>query len=132
MVSSIIRVAILNDIFHCKVLTNQYNNNLMFAKVASQCPFTSATCVLDERGTTCVVNERGMNLVSNTRMMLVLHPPIIITIIPLKGRWDHIGVWNPTSFVNICHHKSCHDLGFYEPLLLNLNLLHKMSCHCRG
>jgi len=48
----------------------------MFAKVALQFPFASATRILGERGT---------NLVSNTRMVLALQPPNIITIIPLKG-----------------------------------------------
>jgi len=55
----------------------------MFAKVALQCPFTNATCVLSETGT---------DLVSNTMMVLALHPPNIITVIPLKGRWDHSDV----------------------------------------
>jgi len=49
----------------------------MLAKVVSQCPFTNAICILD---------ERGMDIVSNTRMMLVSHPPNIITIIPFKGK----------------------------------------------
>ncbi len=43
-------------------------------------PFTSATCVL---------NEGGTNLINNTRM-LVSHQPQIVTIVPFKGRWDHI------------------------------------------
>jgi hypothetical protein len=55
----------------------------MFAKVVMQCPFANATCVL---------GERGMDFVSNTMMVLALHPPNIITIIPFKGRWDHIDV----------------------------------------
>jgi hypothetical protein len=49
----------------------------MLAKVASQCPFASAICIFDEKGT---------NLVSNTKMVLASHPQNIITIIPLKGR----------------------------------------------
>jgi hypothetical protein len=95
----------------------------MLAKVALQCPFASATCILGEKGT---------NLISNTKMVLVSQPPNIITIIPFKGRLDHIGVWNPTSFVNTCHHKSCHDLVFYEPLFLHLGLVHIMLCHGCG
>jgi hypothetical protein len=67
-----ISVIILNDIFLCKVDTNQYNNNLMFAKFTSQCPFVSATCVFDERGT---------NVVNNIGMLLALHPPQIVTIV---------------------------------------------------
>jgi hypothetical protein len=49
----------------------------MFVKVVSQCPFVSATYILD---------ERGMDLVNNTKMVLVSHPPNIITIIPLKSK----------------------------------------------
>jgi hypothetical protein len=41
-------------------------------------------------------------------------------------------MWNPTNFVNTCHHKLCHDLGFYEPLFLHLDLLHIMACHGCG
>jgi hypothetical protein len=48
----------------------------MLAKVVSQCPFGSATCVL---------SERGIDIVSNTKMVLASHLPNIITIIPLKG-----------------------------------------------
>jgi hypothetical protein len=44
-------------------------------------PFTSATCVF---------NEGGMNLVNNTKILLASHPPQIVTIIPFKGRRDHI------------------------------------------
>jgi hypothetical protein len=121
--NSIICATILNDIFHCKVGTSQLNNNLMLPKVASQCPFVSATCVFSERGT---------NLVSNTRIVLVLHSQNIITIIPLIGRWDHIGVWYLINFVNACHHKSCHDLAFYQPLFFHLSLVHKMLCHYHG
>jgi hypothetical protein len=47
---------------------------------------------------------KGMDLVSNTKMLLASHLLNIITIIPLKGRWDYISVWNPISFINICHH----------------------------
>jgi hypothetical protein len=49
----------------------------MLAKVASQCPFASATCILD---------EWGMDLVNNTRMVLASRMLNIITIIPFKGR----------------------------------------------
>jgi hypothetical protein len=86
-----------------KVGTSQYDNNLMLAKVASQCPFVSATCIF---------SERGIDLVSNITMVLTLHLPNIVTIIPLKGRWDHVSVWNLFSFIDICHHKSCHGLVF--------------------
>jgi hypothetical protein len=95
----------------------------MLAKIASQCPFTSATCVFD---------EGSMNLVSNTRMLLASHPPEIISIIPLKGRWDHINVWNLISFINVNHHKLRNDLVFNEPLPLHLGLVHIMSCHYHG
>jgi hypothetical protein len=49
----------------------------MPAKVALQCPFASVSFIF---------GEKGMDLVSNTRMVLALHPPNIITIIPFKGR----------------------------------------------
>ncbi len=83
----------------------------MLAKVVSQCPFASATCIFGERGT---------NLISNTNIVLVLHPPNIITIIPFKGKLYHIGVWNLTNFVNTSHHKSCHELFFMNPCLFIL------------
>lgn len=95
----------------------------MVAKVASQCPFVSATCVLGERCT---------NLVSNNRMFLALWPPQIITIIPFKSRWEHISVWISANFFDTCHHKSHDDLVFNETLPLHLGLVHIMVCHCRG
>jgi hypothetical protein len=52
-------------------------------------------------------------------MLLVSHPPQIVTIIPFKGGWDHINVWNPISFVNVYHHKSHHDLVFNEPCVFS-------------
>jgi len=47
----------------------------MFAKVALQCPFISAICIL---------GERDADLVNNTKMVLALHPPNIITSFPSK------------------------------------------------
>jgi hypothetical protein len=79
----------------------------MFAKITFQCPFTSAICILD---------EGGMNLLNNTKMLLALHSPQIVTIVPFKGRWEHINVWNLTNFLNICHHMSHHDLAFSSQL----------------
>jgi hypothetical protein len=64
----------------------------------------------------------GMDIVSNTTMVLTSHPPNIVTIIPFKGRWDHIGVWILTSFVNVCCHKLCHELVFYKPLPFHFGL----------
>jgi len=93
----------------------------MFVKITFQCPFTSATYVL---------GEGGMNLVSNTKMLLASHSPQIITIIHLKGRWEHINVQNLTNFLNICHHKSHHDLAFNEALLFHFRLVHIMACQC--
>jgi hypothetical protein len=43
-------------------------------------PFTSATCVLNERGTNFVINIR----------MLASHPPQVVTSVPFKSKWDHI------------------------------------------
>jgi hypothetical protein len=62
----------------------------MLVKIALQCPFTSATCVL---------NEGGTNLVSNTRMLFASHPPQIVTIVLFKDKWDHImyGIQLPLS-----------------------------------
>ncbi len=118
-----IGATILNDILRCKVGTSQYNNNLMLAKIASLCPFASATCIF---------NEGGMNLVSNTMMLLASHPLQFVTIIPFKGRWDHISVWNPIYFINACHHKLHHDLVFNEPFFLHFGLVHILSCRCCG
>jgi len=95
----------------------------MLAKIVSQCPFASATCVF---------GEGGMNIVSNSRMLLASHSPQIITIVPLKGRWDHINVWNIISFINANHRKLRHDLVFNEPLFFHLGLVHIMLCQYHG
>jgi hypothetical protein len=95
----------------------------MLGKIASQCQFASETFVF---------SEGGMNIVSNTRMLLASRSPQIITIVPLKGRWDHISVWNLISFKKVNHRKLHHELVFNEPLLLHIGLVHIMSCHYHG
>jgi hypothetical protein len=60
-------------------------------------------------------------------MLLASYLPQIITIVPLKGRWDHINVQNLISFINVNHYKLHHDLAFNEPLPLHLGYVMPLS-----
>jgi hypothetical protein len=124
MIRSIPCPTILIDMFFSEIGTRKKNDNLMFAQVSTQCPFTCATNIL---------GEKKWDLICHIRMLLALYHPCMDNFIQIIYPMGDIGAWDQCGLFNVCFHNVFHNLIFYELAFLHFSHMHVVSCNrCYG